>query len=94
MTTITIKNNKIEIKGHSGYAKKGSDIVCAAISTLIEATYNYLKATGNVVKMTSNDGYFFILIETININGENILKSFTEMIDDLAMQYPKNLERI
>lgn len=94
MTTITIKNNKIEIKGHSGYAKKGSDIVCAAISTLTEATYNYLKATGNVVKMTSNDGYFFMLIEIININGKSILKSFTEMIDDLAKQYPKNLERI
>lgn len=94
MTTITIKNNQIEIKGHSGYAKKGSDIVCAAISALTEATYNYLKATGNVVKMTSNDGYFFMLIEIININGKNILKSFTEMIDALAKQYPKNLERI
>lgn len=94
MTTIKIEEKKIEVQGHSGYAKKGSDIVCAAISTLIEATYNYLKATGNIVKKTTFDGYFFMLIEVINTNGKNIVKSFTEMVDDLIKQYPENIERI
>ena len=94
MTTIKIEEKKIEVQGHSGYAKKGSDIVCAAISTLIEATYNYLKATGNIVKKTTFDGYIFMLIEVINTNGKNIVKSFTEMVDDLIKQYPENIERI
>ncbi len=94
MTTIKIREKEIEVKGHSGYAEKGRDIVCAAISTLVEATYNYLKVTGNIVKMTAIDGYFFMLIEVININGESIVKSFTEMVEDLAKQYPKNIERI
>lgn len=94
MTTIKIDGNKIEVQGHSGYAEKGSDIVCAAISVLTEATYNYLKATGNTVGMTAIDGYFFMVIEEINESGKNIISSFTNMVDDLIKQYPKNIERI
>lgn len=29
MTTITIENNQISIKGHAGYAPYVQDIVCA-----------------------------------------------------------------
>jgi len=94
MTTIKITDKKIEVKGHSEYDEKGKDIVCAAISTLTEATYRYLKATGNVVGITAIDGYFFMVIEVINANGQNIVKTFTEMIDDLIQQYPKNIRRI
>lgn len=94
MTTIKIIDNKIEIKGHSEYDEKGKDIVCAAISVLSEATYNYLKATSNTVEMTAVDGYFLIVIEKMNTNGRRILKAFTEMIDDLVKQYPENIERI
>lgn len=94
MTTIKIRDNEIEVKGHSGYAEKGSDIVCAGISVLVEAAYNYLKVTGNEVIKKEDDGYFLILIDSINVSGNNILKSFIEMVDDLVKQYPKNIERI
>lgn len=43
MTKIDISSKEIRISGHSGYGTYGNDIVCAAISTLSEATYNYLK---------------------------------------------------
>lgn len=32
----------IEVKGHSGYAVEGKDIVCSAVSTLTEALINGL----------------------------------------------------
>lgn len=94
MTTVKIDGNKIVVKGHSEYDEKGRDIVCAAISVLTEATYNYLKATENNVGMTAMDGYFFMVIEEINENGKNIVSSFIDMVDDLVKQYPKNIERI
>lgn len=94
MTTIKVKNNEIEVRGHSGYSLEGSDIVCAAISTLIEATYNYLVVTGNIVRKRDDDAYFHILIDVINVNGKNIIKSFVQMVDDLATQYPKYIERV
>ena len=36
MVTITRYNNRITIEGHAGYAPQGQDIVCAAVSTLVQ----------------------------------------------------------
>ena len=33
----------IEAAGHSGFGKRGKDIVCAGVSTLIFTTYYYLR---------------------------------------------------
>ena len=44
MTTCRIvketEQASIEVKGHAGYAKRGEDIVCAAISVLTINTIN------------------------------------------------------
>ncbi len=50
MTTITITRSqngdykRVLCKGHSGYADRGSDIVCSAISILVINTINSLEA--------------------------------------------------
>ena len=88
MTTIDFKTDKIRVYGHSGYAPSGQDIVCAAISTLTEATYNYLEATKNKVSKEENNGVFVINLEELNKQGEAIVLSFKDMVDDLIKQYP------
>lgn len=93
MTTIEISKNMINVHGHSGYGTYGNDIVCAAISTLTEATYNYLEATKNKVNCSCGDGEFKINLDNINENGEEIIKTFINMVDDLVNQYPKYIER-
>ena len=55
MTTVELKPNKIKIYGHCYNDEKGKDIVCAAISTLSEATCNFLKATDNKVSYIDCD---------------------------------------
>lgn len=95
MTTIGISDDWIIVKGHSGYAEFGKDIVCAAISVLSEATYNYLVATGNkVAVLDDEDGLYVIRIDKLNESGKNILKSFKEMVDDIASQYPENVRSV
>lgn len=46
INVLVIKQNQtiktIEATGHSGYAKEGQDIVCSAISTLMETLANGL----------------------------------------------------
>ena len=66
MTTIEIKEDIIRVYGHSGYAPIGKDIVCAAISTLTEATYNYLVATKNKVNNEESNGVYIIHLEQLN----------------------------
>ena len=89
MTIIEIRENEISIKGHSGYAEEGKDIVCAAISTLSEATYNYLVATKNKVNIEESDALYVIHIEELNEQGKAIISSFKGMINDIENQYPK-----
>ncbi len=94
MTTIRVEKDFIEVSGHSGYSTVGTDIVCAAISTLSEATYNYLIATKNKAILEEKDAYYKIVLKEINEAGEAIRKEFISMVDDLASQYPKNIRRI
>ena len=42
MIKINIQNDEITIKGHSGYAEAGSDIVCASVSSIAITTVNAL----------------------------------------------------
>ncbi len=48
MTTITIFQNQSDVTGfhcigHSGYAKAGEDIICAAVSVLVINTVNAIE---------------------------------------------------
>ena len=92
MTTIDVKEDIIRVYGHSGYAPIGKDIVCAAISTLTEATYNYLLATKNQVNNEESNGVYIIHLVELNKQGEAIIRSFIDMIQDLIKQYPKYLK--
>ena len=92
MTTIEVKETIIRVYGHSGYAPAGHDIVCAAISTLTEATYNYLVATRNKVNNEESNGVYIIHIEELNKQGKAIIESFINMIQDLINQYQKYIK--
>ena len=94
MTTITLGKYYIKVEGHSGYAEKGKDIVCAAISTLIEATYNYLLATHNQVMKIDDDGLFVIESKEINVSGKQIFNAFESMIMDLSNHYSQYIRII
>ena len=94
MTTVKVTDEYIEVSGHSGYGTRGNDIVCAAISTLTEATYNYLISTNNKVILEENDAYYKILFKRLNKAGNGIKIAFINMVDELEKQYKKNIRRI
>lgn len=93
MTLIEIKDKYISVSGHSGYAPIGSDIVCSAISTLIQATYNYLEAVGNELDIESSDGYLKVIFKSeLNRAGDDIVNCFITMAKDLESQYEKYIK--
>lgn len=83
----------IECIGHTGYAESGSDIVCAAISSLINSTLVGLKKVLQVkvkVKQIDSAGYIRIDIpkESVGDNGVEILVSTCmESIKMLSRDY-------
>ncbi|MGQ9856698.1 MAG: ribosomal-processing cysteine protease Prp [Fervidobacterium sp.] len=76
-----------EISGHALYAKKGKDIVCAAVSSVSQHTARVLEVEGAVVKI--EEGY----LKVEKISKDEISQRFVEelvvTLKDIEEQYPR-----
>ena len=98
MTTVNIKKNgslitEIEVKGHSGFAVSGKDIVCAAISASTITTVNaILSLKKNTIKTETHDGYLRInTLKDCEITNK-LLLNLEDMLKDIEKEYPKYLK--
>ena len=85
-------NNKyfnISVEGHANYAEKGKDIVCCAVSTLMQFVAELL--TENVETIES-EGYISIFIGTANFWTETVIAMTVRFLYEIATQYPEHLE--
>jgi uncharacterized protein YsxB (DUF464 family) len=86
----------IESKGHSGYAQHGKDIVCAAVSALMQALLvGIQEICGKHLEcsLIESNGFFKLfwsadIIPEIKLLSETIALSLRRIAD----AYPKNLE--
>lgn len=96
MTVITVTRidgriAEVVIKGHSGYAKYGKDIVCAAVSATAQtALLGILKYSQDKASYTINDdGYMYFTVprsedaET-NLRLETIAETMLIGLKDIA----------
>jgi hypothetical protein len=63
---------KFRITGHSLFAEKGKDIICAAVSTVSQHTARFLEKKGAKVKIS--DGY----LEVKKISNDELSQIFVE----------------
>lgn len=57
------------IKGHAGYGKYGSDIVCAAVSAIAYTALGALEELAGIKNYTERDGYLKCSLP-VNIAGD------------------------
>ena len=63
MTTVTVirrdgRIREVTVKGHSGYAKFGKDIVCAAVSSVTQtALMGIIKFSSSKVDYVADEGF-------------------------------------
>ena len=92
---------EITISGHGGVslngkeAEKGTDILCAGVSTLVQGVLIGLKyaAECSVDIVKKEDGY--LSFKTGNADNEKcdvLLKTLYYAIEELKKQYPENLK--
>lgn len=86
MIKVYIGKGVVEIKGHSGYAKIGKDIVCAGVSALFYAFSGYLEAKECLTFEKSEAGKAVI---TFTDEGKEGLLMFAEGVNRIAEAYPK-----
>lgn len=85
----------VEIKGHSGYAKSGKDIVCSAVSAVAQtALLGLIKVSKGKVDFTRNDeaGYLKFSVpkyesEIENIRQQTILETMEDGLSDIQKGY-------
>lgn len=96
MTIVkVIKNDKefvLEIKGHSGYADKGNDIVCSSISSMSLMLVEYLNRTYGIMEIDESDGSLYCKTRKI-MDGHTLelLGAYSSMMKQLVEQYPNNV---
>lgn len=91
---------KLEAKGHASFDIKGKDIVCAAISTLIQNIYIGLYYNKSInMKCITRDGFFCIevsnleLLEWDEIGKINFLIDTTvESIKMISLSYKNRIK--
>ncbi len=83
---------KFRISGHSGYAESGSDIVCAAVSSMAMLTINNITDTFSVPASVSADEEGPVIDFELNSDNEHgcaLIAGLEREISILAEDYPK-----
>ena len=93
MIHITIKYDEwfdIQIEGHAGYAEKGKDIVCAAVSALYQTMVHTIQTRqyGELKHIRSNDGFEHVLIDNVTQEGFGAIMAFIAGCEEIATAYP------
>ena len=57
MIRVVFTDRRVTVQGHAGYAPKGQDVVCAAVSALVYALIATLKETENIRETVIRPGY-------------------------------------
>ena len=80
--------NYVNIKGHSGYAEEGFDIVCASVSSIAITTVNALiKLDSSAIVYSEDDGLLEIGILKFNDTNDILVENMISMLEELEKQY-------
>ena len=105
MTTVTfhMEGDRItgfDVRGHSGYAEAGGDIVCAAVSSavnLVGATVNDVLGLAASVKVRESDASISLRLpgslgQTAESTCQALLTGMMVYFAQLHDEYPENIE--
>ena len=105
MTAVTFHTDGkritgFDVKGHSGYAEEGSDIVCAAITSavrLVDATINDVLGLGAHVKVNENTATISLrlpggLPQGTESTCQTLLTGMMVYLSELHDEYPDFIE--
>lgn len=90
MIVITKHENGLSVVGHAHYAEIGKDIVCAAVSTLVQTLLWSLDGlTEDVYNSTSKPGEVVIRYGNLSKGAQLLVDSFFVGVQMIADNYPE-----
>lgn len=96
MVQIQVKrSDKIDcvtIKGHAGYGVRGTDIVCASVSSILITTVNaILRVDQNSIQVDQNHAYVKVTILKHEEMVDLLIENMIALLEELQMDYKKNV---
>ncbi len=82
------------IKGHSGYAQSGADIICASVSSAAYMVANTIIEVMGIeadARVDDSGEMTVIIPEESAEKTKDILQGFRLHMEELSAQYPKNV---
>lgn len=93
MTTVTRYKDRITIEGHSGYAPIGKDIVCAAVSVLVQTLIQSVESlTTDKITYDMQPGKVDIKFWCLSDPSKVLIDAFFIGINGIAEAYPENVK--
>lgn len=90
MIRVTLRNDSLVVEGHAGYARVGSDIVCAGVSALVEtAKLSIASLTHSGIDIIDADGYIWMGLRGLDDRGRVIVDALVLGLSAIAESYPE-----
>lgn len=94
--TILKQNNhyhNITISGHSNYGVAGTDIVCAAVSSIVTTTVNAIVRIDNKsIQYKELEGFVSIVLEKKTDIVELLIENMLDLLRQLERQYKNDIK--
>ena len=92
MIAVYRRENSLTVRGHAGYAAPGKDIVCAAVSALVETMIAAIEqVTTDHIRTNKATGLVDITWERLSDRGLLLIDAFFVGIKMLSDQYPEHI---
>ena len=93
MIIINTKRDRITIDGHAGFDDLGHDVVCAAVSSIVNTTIEAIASfDASAIDVKSKSGHVTINILKHDDITEVLLGNMQACIEDVRRQYPSNIK--
>ncbi|HRX15494.1 MAG TPA: ribosomal-processing cysteine protease Prp [Spirochaetota bacterium] len=84
----------LTVEGHAGFRKKGSDIVCSAVSVLVHTFISASRLVAGVSLTVYDGGVLEVNVDKIdNVDAFSvILETVAVGLEDVSREYPQNVQ--
>lgn len=95
MIQIEVRSDHVHVTGHAGHAPPGKDIVCAAVSTLVQTlAWSIEDLTEDKIEYEVSSEGTKIQYENLSEKSKLLVDSFFIGISEISREYPECVEII
>ena len=93
MIEVKQHSGGVTVSGHAGYAPHGQDIVCAAVSTLVQnMVFSISELTKDKIQYDMQPGSVAIKYGNLSAEAQLLVDSFFIGIRTIADNFPNNVQ--